>query len=210
MIERLREYTYGDPRPRQLRDRLSLLVAFTWAIVGFALEITTPRLIWQSVGVLVVLQTLTTLQFCMANKVHRRSIVEQYRVRITGVSLAAMVVALTFGRPHIRAAVIAEKLRSLDAARHPTEPEKFQEARQLISEATSEGIILPPSPVEAIVATRLAQEDVGKIQKDRLDQKFVARGIPLPVPGIIIRKVNDVGVLTIKGISGEGVNSRNV
>jgi hypothetical protein len=64
MIDRLKEYVYGDPRRRRNGDRISLGVAFVWFVVS-ELWLSSPSALTQSVLILLGLQVVTTVFYCL-------------------------------------------------------------------------------------------------------------------------------------------------
>jgi hypothetical protein len=182
---------------------LSVLVAFTWSVTGLAFGFTGMPLLTQSVAVLVTCQVVTTLLFCCQKETAPAPAIERYRKGIVGLSFATMLVVLLLAKPQVKGAVIEEQLRRISKDPDP-DPKMFQRAQALISTANSDGIVLPPSPIQDIVDRRLRKEDVFKSVVDKVNGEAAARGLPTPTIGVIIRK--DAGMMILEGISGEGIN----
>jgi len=213
MRSRLEEYVYGDPAARQFGDRLSLVAALLWYVVGASFK--APGIVLQSVLILVVCQVGTTLLSCLRPSgepglptVGTRPVASNEPLRRMGLRaaigfLAALAVAV-LSAPTIEAALIDERLRRI--SRSPT-LRSLRTAAALVSSANSEGLLLSKRPIEKLLAQRLTLEDVRVAVTQAVNQEASARGVPGPLIGIIVQKPVPVGQIVITGMSGQSLET---
>jgi hypothetical protein len=204
----LREYVYGDPRWRRAGDRISLIIAFVWFGASMIFQLSATTALIQSIVVLIAAQVATTWWYCRPQTAEiSDSVVAIRRMRLAeAISLAATAVSILFlARPRIEAAVIADRLRRI--AQDPT-PQSLKTASSLVEIANTDRIIIPRRPIEQIVTHRWTEDEVVQAVKEPLVREAESRGLPTPVVGMIIQNHDDVGTLTLRGITGEGVDPR--
>ena len=205
MMNRLEAYVYGDARARRSGDRISLAVAFGWYVIGVCLK--SHGVLFRSILALMVCQAGTTLIYCLQPSQRReaRPVERSRRLSIkAALSLAAALVLAALPGPVVEAALIDERLRRI--LRNPT-PRSVGTAAELVSSANSERLLLSNRAIEQMVARRLTFEDVSEAVGQSINQEAAARGIALPVVGLIVWPHSQLGQFVITGLSGEGLQA---
>jgi hypothetical protein len=205
MMNRLEAYVYGDARARRSGDRISLAVAFGWYVIGVCLK--SHGVLFRSILALMVCQAGTTLIYCLQPSQRReaRPVERSRRLSIkAALSLAAALVLAALPGPAVETALIDERLRRI--LRNPT-PRSVGTAAELVSSANSERLLLSNRAIEQMVARRLTFEDVSEAVGQSINQEAAARGIALPVVGLIVWPHSQLGQFVITGLSGEGLQA---
>ena len=186
MRERLQDYVYGDPSARRRGDRLSLLAGFAWYLVSILLHLRGP--VFQSVVILILLQLLMTLQYCLKldaaqrSSTHTRLLALRREMLAPALRFSTVVLVAIFGGPALEAALINDRMRRLSET---PDPRVLRTAVGVISAATTERIILSPAPIERLVVRRLALDDVLHAVLNNVNREAQSRNLSTPIAGLL-------------------------